>query len=143
MKVSNYSLFAVLFSGVLSSNTVLAKPACPSQGFNQFIKVFANDELVQKAFTKAPLKVINFYETDFKQPYIVHRLKKDEITYPVFLSDDYRRKEGVALTVKRKNSKYTQVFTKRLIGSGADNLRYDFQRSDGCWYLVSRFDYST
>jgi hypothetical protein len=48
--------------GFLFSNDVQATPTCPAQNFNAFIKAFANDIGIQKAFTHTPLK--NTYRDD-------------------------------------------------------------------------------
>ena len=133
----------LLSIGLLMFNTSFAQPVCPSQKFTVFVKVFADDVQIQKAFTKVPLKTINFYETDFKKPYIVHYLNRDMIDYPVFLSNAYREAEGIQQTIRRKNNQYIQVITKHIGGTGSDNVRYDFRKRRGCWYLVAKLDYST
>lgn len=142
MKLSTFLLPVCLF-GLLLPRVSSAEPVCPSQNFSRFLSVFERKIEVQKAFTRVPLKVINFYETDFKKPYIVHYLNRDMIDYPVFLSNAYREAEGIQQTIKRKNKQYIQVVTKHIGGTGSDNVTYDFRKRRGCWYLVAKLDYST
>ena len=135
-----FTLMALLIT-TLNPTVTHAKAACPAQEFKPFLKAFERDLQIQKAFTAKPLRWSSYYP-DYADKPKVSFLNSQEIDFPVLISRMEQSKQGVVLTMKKRNRFWYQVFT-RSNGTGAYSLDLDFKKRNGCWYLTDVADLST
>ena len=114
---------------------------CPSQYFPTFLKSFQSNLKIQKAFTVIPLKSSSFYPNYGNQPDVSY-LKASEIKFPLLISYQERKAQGVKLSIKKQSARAYKVFT-RSQGSGAYSFDYNFKYSHGCWRLIELTDLSS
>ena len=127
-----HSLIMISGLALILPNSVNAKPLCPSQNFNQFLKAFENNVSIQKRFTKNPLQWRN-YADSYETPTIVLKSVKN-ITWPIMPNATEQKSQALSVKTKTLNSGGKKVF----IGSvnGDDYImNYYFYRQSGCWQL--------
>ena len=105
MKTPNHLTKGLLIAALcFTSSSVFAKsPAeCPSQNFNTFIKVFANNQSIQQAFSHIPLKSTYRDGRIEGNPFKTEYLGANEVQYPVMLSEYQNRQWTLPTTINRK-----------------------------------------
>lgn len=134
-------LLAITSCLVMSDAFAKASTQCPSQQFPRFLNAFESKVKVQKAFTAIPLKFGSYAPNYGDKPDVTY-LKANEIDFPVLIDAKERKKQGVVLSINKKNTKWYQVSTHST-GTGAYTLELNFKKIAGCWRLVSMTDLST
>ena len=131
MKLSNL-LLPVCFFGLLVPSVSSAKPVCPSQNFQTFIRAFSSDENVQQSFTANPLTLIYLeavgLDYQVKKELINPSVQGKRYFLPVYESKQWSHEIKI-----NKKSRYRYHVTTTV-----DNtiLHYDFKKQKRCWYLT-------
>ena len=101
--------------------------ACPSQDFQEFLEIFAEDEAVQRAFTKTPL-IVRYAERRSEPDVIdvMYTRDYDRIKFPVFLQ------RGNPIMILEVSDRHAEV----KIGPDSGYLVYYSFSRDTCWRLV-------
>ena len=127
-----HSLIIISGLALILPNTVNAKPLCPSQNFNQFLKAFENNVSIQKRFTKNPLQWRS-YTDSYEVPTTVFKSVKN-ITWPIMLNATEQKSQSLSVKTKTLNSGGKKVFVGSVDGDDYI-MNYYFYRQSGCWQL--------
>ncbi|WP_349969938.1 hypothetical protein [Pseudomonas caspiana] len=129
---------ATLYSAPsLAANTQLpaqtSVAACPAQDFDGFLKRFANDMEVQKAFVSTPLQS-EYIDTEAQpEPRPVSELlDKSQLQFPLMPSDQQQRDQGLTLAKRLKGP--DQAVIKLTKADTGYQLSLFFKR-EACWML--------
>jgi hypothetical protein len=148
------SLLLIVFALMLthSDGALAAEPllepviACPSTDFQKFLEIFAENEAVQRHFTKTPLIVLDIEQDAKPKPIQVMDMQDyQRIGFPILPSSQERTKRSLALRVSGISGINAEAATYHLTNNGEHltenrTVFYRFSK-DTCWRLVS-IDYS-
>jgi hypothetical protein len=110
-----------------------ATVACPAQDFDSFLKHFANDIAVQKAFVSIPLQSDSIDPEAEPEPAPVSRqLDKAQIQFPLMPNEQQQRKQGLSLS---KTASSADQVTLKLTKADTDYQLSLFFRHQDCWML--------
>lgn len=107
--------------------------ACPAQDFDGFLKRFANDIEVQKAFVSTPLQ--SEYIDPEAQPEprpVSELLDKSQLQFPLMPSDQQQHDQGLTLAKRLKGP--DQAVIKLTKADTGYQLSFFFKR-EACWML--------
>ncbi|WP_407315367.1 hypothetical protein [Pseudomonas sp. nanlin1] len=107
--------------------------ACPAQDFDGFLKRFANDIELQKAFVSSPLQ--SEYIDPEAQPEprpVSELLEKSQLKFPLMPSDQQQRDQGLTLAKRLKGP--DQAVIKLTKADTGYQLSLFFKR-EACWML--------
>ncbi|MCD5970607.1 hypothetical protein [Pseudomonas quasicaspiana] len=107
--------------------------ACPAQDFDGFLKRFANDLEVQKAFVSTPLQ--SEYIDPEAQPEprpVSELLDKSQLQFPLMPSDQQQHEQGLTLAKRLKGT--DQAVIKLTKADTGYQLSLFFKR-EACWTL--------
>ena len=131
----------------VSSEAVKSHPACPSQDFPEFLKVFSESVGIQKAFTKYPLKYAQVTDATAEPlpKRSMRHLKKSDIRFPVFSSTKQLNIYGLRIDIQGKRQEKTEIVVERSAGekSLGHYVEYKFIKNNQCWKLFEINDQST
>ncbi len=121
-----------------------AAPACPSKDFESFLKAFASDDRVERAFT-APVVTVAEIEDRSDAGYFSRKVYIAGTAYRGFnvvysrnafhFSDDAGKQAADALMLEIASPSSDVRDVRYRYGSSEGNS-YRFQNRDGCWYLT-------
>ena len=85
-----------------SQKTVKNHTTCPSQDFSEFLKMFSESVVIQKAFTKYPLvKQQLDLAADPKPKPIIRNLRPNQVSFPVMPGESERRLRSLTLHIEK------------------------------------------
>lgn len=125
-----------------SSQSEQAGIQCPSRDFDPFLKAFANNVKIQKAFTHYPYKATIDDAIHMDAGVEISELTQDQVKFPVMLGDAQLVEHGAVMESARKSENWFQVSTHSE-GSGAYSMTFNFHFQNSCWYLTDSLDTST
>ena len=107
--------------------------ACPSRDFSEFIQAFSENTAMQVAFTQYPLLEQRLDINAEPEPkLVVRKLRRDQVSFPVFPNEAERRKQSLVLRIDEKKSNHVKL---TLVKEDTDyQVNYFFSR-DSCWRL--------
>lgn len=129
---------ATLYSAPsLAANTQLPAQAklaaCPAQDFDDFLKRFANDIELQKAFVSTPLQSEYIDPEAQPEPRPVSKLlDKSQLQFPLMPGDQQQHDQGLTLAKRLKGS--DQAVIKLTEADTGYQLSLFFKR-EACWRL--------
>lgn len=148
-----FSTLVLLGEHVFASENSRADIDCPSMNFHEFLRVFVDDEGVQRKFTKLPLEKVQF---DFKSrsgaKVVTLLSEKRNIQFPVIpLKKERKEKDQVIETFSSYTPYHDEEFLRFLpqprydashheiaaIKSDKWQVFYSFEKTETCWNLVS------
>ena len=142
MNQFKHFIFALIFS--ISSYTYALDPAsqptqqagqvaCPSRDFSEFIQAFSENKAMQVAFTQYPLLEQRLdIDAEPEPKPVVRKLRRDQVSFPVFPNEAERRKQSLVLRIDEKKSNHVKL---TLVKADTDyQVNYFFSR-DSCWRL--------
>jgi hypothetical protein len=135
-------VFALMFArgdGAFAVDEVpRSKPpiACPSQDFQKFLEIFAEDEAVQRAFTKTPLITLSMDQDAKPNPIrVMNMLEYRQIKFPVFPSARERAERSLNLHLHGiLDDRHADVHTMNPVV--AWGITSYFFSKDDCWRLI-------
>lgn len=120
-----------------------AAPACPSQDFDAFLKAFASDDRIERAFTAPVVKVAELYSDDngdhARMVYVAGSAYDDfNVNYAAdaFHFVDSAKsvdKKPLRLEIQPKGDEQRSV---RYMYGVSEGNSYTFKKSSDCWYLI-------
>jgi hypothetical protein len=117
--------------------------ACPSQDFSIFIQKFADDETVQRVFTRIPL--ISFYSDVTNEPDdkpTTKTLGKEQIKFPVLPLAQERKTRSLIITVTEITPTSATVSVTQYDRGFLDIYLFGINENK-CWILYRIEDWST
>lgn len=122
---------------VSSAAPAAAGVACPSQDFEVFLKAFADDIEVQKAYTQRPLRSDSIDPDASPEPRPVSAmLDGDALRFPVMPSTRQQQSDGLALSLSETNGDKEVMLAK----PDTDYQLSFFFRKGECWTLYRKRD---
>ena len=124
----------------VSQETVKNRPACPSQDFPEFLKVFSENVDIQKAFTKYPLKKQQLdLDADPEPEPVLRNLQRGQISFPVIPGESERKLKSLTLRIEKVEPKKAKL---SLVKADTDwHVLYFFSKN-ACWNLERIEDWS-
>ena len=119
----------------VSQETVKNRPACPSQDFREFLNVFSESIVIQRAFTKYPLKKrqLKVKAGSEPRPFVRH-LDRNQINFPVIPAETERREKHLILQFFDYSGPAGEAM---LVKSDTDfQILFKFEKNS-CWQLTS------
>jgi disulfide oxidoreductase YuzD len=127
-----FSVFIVFTFSVFGVD--LQNKSCPSQNFNEFLRVYIDNISVQKVFVIDPLNIMVLYPDDESEPkQIVKKVNKKDLKFPLIMNATDQKKNGLVQKVEKLSQ--SQI---KLILSKPDTgwlTMYFFRYKDSCWKL--------
>lgn len=114
--------------------TAVATTACPSPEFGRFLKVFAENADVQRAFTRFPLVRRHLDKSATPEPAPVEeQLPPEMVTFPLFPNGEARARQGLSMKVRERSSRRVEVVLWE--EDTGHQIVFTFERN-ACWRLV-------
>lgn len=111
--------------------------ACPSQDFDAFLKAFADDVDVQKAYTQRPLRSDSIDPDASPEPKPVSvMLDGDGLQFPIMPSSQQQKQDGLSLSLSELNGDKEVMLAK----PDTDYQLSFFFRKGECWTLYRKRD---
>lgn len=107
---------------------------CPTLEFKGFLKAFADNADIQKAFTRFPLARRHLDKSAPLEPAPVdEQLPPEKVDFPVFPNEQARARQGLSLKVRERTSSRVEVVLWE--EDTGHLIVFVFERS-ACWRLV-------
>lgn len=119
---------------------VTGSHVCPATDFSEFLKAFADSEVIQRAFTKFPLKKQQLDSIGGAEPKrVIKTLNRQEVRFPLVPLQAARKTDGLNLRIEEVSPR---IATAMLYKIDSDyQVSYEFVRN-GCWVLIAINDQS-
>ena len=131
--IFSISSYAYALDPASQPNQQANQIACPSRDFSEFIQAFSENTEIQVAFTQYPLleQRLDINAEPEPKP-VVRKLRRDQVSFPVFPNEAERRKQSLVLRIDEKKSNHVKL---TLVKADTDyQVNYFFSR-DSCWRL--------
>ena len=116
------------------------KASCPAQKFDQYIEAFADDVMVQRTYTKTPLKSTALVDAEPEPRAVTRWLGKSQIRFPLMPSLVEQHEKRLQLWI---GPPLPQVRNVELLGADTGYaVQYRFEYQSACWILTSMTDQS-
>lgn len=132
----------VLVAALLAAAPLPAAAAtgCPASDFAGFLKAFADDAAVQRAYTAVPLTADYIDATAEPEPATVtESLQGDALVFPVMPSRREQQRDGMEQRLATLPGGGQEV-TLATRDSDGYQLRFRFETRGDCWQLVRKSD---
>ena len=124
----------------VSQEKVKNYPACPSQDFSEFLKVFSENIVIQRAFTKYPLKKWQLdLDSDPEPKPVLRNLRSSQISFPVIPGESERNLKSLTFRIEKIESKKAKLL---LMKADTDYQISYFFSKNSCWNLDRIEDWS-
>jgi len=121
--------------------TGVSSPDCPSAYFVGFLKMFMEDENVQRQWTHLPLKELSLdYAANPEPEPRVRMLNREEIKFPIIPNNEKKEKSGLEFKVEEFPACGAKVVF--YMEDSGWLVYYFFNAVNGCWKLTEIQDWS-
>jgi hypothetical protein len=116
------------------------RTSCSEEDFSSFIRRFADNEAIQRAFIKYPLTKQRLDPDAEPEPKkIIRRLRREQIQFPILPLSPERAKRSLEIRVVSATGTSAQI---NLVKPDTDYQVSYFFEKNGCWRLVKIEDWS-
>lgn len=141
----------LLFPYTTVSHAQTARPACPAQEFDAFIKAFQGDIALQKEFTNDPLLRQRYdFDTPPADRFISQKQPRSQVRFPLMFGENDReiRKIKVFVSILTAEMAKVRLASKHYeFRQGRTRVHRNgykeslvFRKQNDCWYLTEIID---
>ncbi|MFZ2890709.1 hypothetical protein [Sulfuricurvum sp.] len=133
------SIFIVFSMSLFGED--LQNKSCPSQNFDEFLRIYTENIATQKKFTdESIIKIYLDADADPEPKQIIKKVNRKDIHFPLIMNIADQKKNGLVQKVEKLSSSQIKLILNKPDTGWQTN--YFFRYKDACWKLEKIDDQS-